>query len=101
LDRGSAQGCSRQGRAAQGGGRDSVDGADGPGSDKTPDFVKSLPIWKALDENTIVAFGMNGQALPHFNGFPARLVVPGWTATYWMKHLVTIERRPSPSTASG
>ena len=72
------------------------DGADGPVSDKTPDFVKSLPIWKALDENTIVAFRMNGQALPHFNGFPARLVVPGWTATYWMKHLVTIEAATKP-----
>ena len=37
------------------------DGADGPVSDKTPDFVKSLPIWKALDENTIVAFGVKGR----------------------------------------
>ncbi|MBV8504986.1 MAG: molybdopterin-dependent oxidoreductase [Alphaproteobacteria bacterium] len=68
-----------------------VNGADGPVTDKTPDFVKSIPLWKALDENTIVAHQMNGQPLPHFNGFPARLIVPGWTATYWMKHLVTIE----------
>lgn len=73
-----------------------VNGADGPVIDKTPDFVKSIPIWKALDENTIVAFQMNGQPLPHFNGFPARLVVPGWTATYWMKHLVAIEAATKP-----
>lgn len=73
-----------------------LNGADGPGIDKTPDFIKSIPIWKALDENTIVAFGMNGQPLPHFNGFPARLVVPGWTATYWMKHLVSIEAATKP-----
>jgi DMSO/TMAO reductase YedYZ molybdopterin-dependent catalytic subunit len=73
-----------------------VNGADGPVIDKTPDFIKSIPIWKALDENTIVAFQMNGQPLPHFNGFPARLVVPGWTATYWMKHLVTIEAATKP-----
>ena len=72
------------------------DGAHGPVSDKTPDFVKSLSIWKALDENTIVAFRMNRQPLPHFNGFPARLVDPGWTATYWMKHLVTIEAATKP-----
>ena len=39
-----------------------------------------------MDENTLVAYEMNGQPLPHFNGFPARLVVPGWTGTYWMKH---------------
>ena len=67
-----------------------LDGADGPVLDKTPDFVKSIPLWKALDDNTIIAFAMNGQPLPHFNGFPARLIVPGWTATYWMKHLTSI-----------
>jgi hypothetical protein len=33
---------------------------------------------------------MNGQSLPILNGFPARLVVPGWYATYWVKHLVEI-----------
>jgi DMSO/TMAO reductase YedYZ molybdopterin-dependent catalytic subunit len=67
-----------------------LDGADGPVLDKTPDFVKSIPLWKALDENTIIAFAMNGEKLPHLNGFPARLIVPGWTATYWMKHLTSI-----------
>jgi DMSO/TMAO reductase YedYZ molybdopterin-dependent catalytic subunit len=67
------------------------DGADGPVVDKTPDFRKSLPVWKALDETVIVAYEMNGAPLPHWNGFPARVVVPGWTATYWMKHLTTID----------
>jgi len=67
-----------------------VDGADGPVVDKTPDFVKSIPLWKALDENTIIATAMNGAPLPHWNGFPARLIVPGWTATYWMKHLTSV-----------
>ncbi|HJT07272.1 MAG TPA: molybdopterin-dependent oxidoreductase [Stellaceae bacterium] len=67
-----------------------VDGADGPVVDKTPDFVKSIPLWKAMDENTIIATAMNGAPLPHFNGFPARLIVPGWTATYWMKHLTSV-----------
>jgi DMSO/TMAO reductase YedYZ molybdopterin-dependent catalytic subunit len=71
-------------------------GADGPVLDKTPDFVKSIPIWKALDENTMIAHQMNDQPLPHFNGFPARLIVPGWTATYWMKHLVTIDAVTKP-----
>ena len=65
-------------------------GADSAVLDKTPDFVKSLPVWKAMDENTLVAFEMNGEALPHWNGFPARIVVPGWTATYWMKHVTSI-----------
>ena len=66
------------------------DGADAPVLDKTPDFVKSIPLWKALDENTSLAYQMNGQPLPHWNGFPVRAVVPGWTATYWMKHLTSI-----------
>ncbi|HLJ63617.1 MAG TPA: molybdopterin-dependent oxidoreductase [Stellaceae bacterium] len=73
-----------------------VDGADEPVLEQTPDFVKSLPVWKALDENTIVAYAMNGEALPHFNGFPVRLVVPGWTATYWMKHLTKIVGATKP-----
>jgi DMSO/TMAO reductase YedYZ molybdopterin-dependent catalytic subunit len=66
-------------------------GADGPAFEKTPDFIKSLPVWKAVDESTLVAYEMNGEPLPHFNGYPARLIVPGWTGTYWMKHLVTID----------
>ncbi len=73
-----------------------LNGADGPVLDKTPDFVKSIPVSKGLDENTIIAHQMNGQALPHFNGFPARLIVPGWTATYWMKHIVTIDAVTKP-----
>lgn len=67
------------------------DGADTGVTEKTPDFVKSLPMWKALDENTLIAWEMNGEPLPHWNGFPARLVVPGWTATYWVKHLTRIQ----------
>ncbi len=66
------------------------DGADGPVLDKTPDFVKSLPVWKAIEETTLVAYEMNGEPLPHWNGFPARIVVPGWTATYWVKHITSI-----------
>jgi DMSO/TMAO reductase YedYZ molybdopterin-dependent catalytic subunit len=71
-------------------------GADGPAYDKTPDFIKSLPIWKAIDESTLIAYEMNGEPLPHFNGFPARLVVPGWTGTYWMKHLVSVTALTKP-----
>jgi DMSO/TMAO reductase YedYZ molybdopterin-dependent catalytic subunit len=74
-------------------------GADGPVLDATPDFVKSLPAWKALDENTLVAYEMNGEPLPHWNGFPARIVVPGWTATYWMKQVVSIKALPQPLTS--
>lgn len=72
------------------------DGADGAVLDKTPDFVKSIPAWKAMDENTLLAYEMNGEPLPHWNGFPVRVVVPGWTATYWMKHLTSIQAVSQP-----
>ncbi|MBV8974380.1 MAG: molybdopterin-dependent oxidoreductase [Sinobacteraceae bacterium] len=70
-------------------------GADGPLLPATPDFLKSLPVDRALDEHTLIAYEMNGQPLPHWNGAPARLVVPGWTGTYWMKHLTDIRIQPT------
>ncbi len=72
------------------------DGADRPALDVTPDFIKSIPVWKAVDENTIIAYAMNGEPLPHHNGYPARLIVPGWTATYWMKQVVSIQALRKP-----
>jgi sulfite dehydrogenase len=73
-----------------------LDGADAPPLESTPDYKKSIPLWKAQDEDTLIAYEMNGEPLPHWNGFPARLVVPGWTATYWVKHLTGIEVWPEP-----
>jgi len=71
-------------------------GADSAVLPATPSFVKSLPMERALDESTLIAFEMNGEPLPHWNGAPARLVVPGWTGTYWMKHLTQIRIEPKP-----
>ncbi len=71
-------------------------GADGPAVDKTPDFIKSIPAWKAIEETTLIAYEMNGQPLPHLNGFPARIIVPGWTGTYWMKHVISINALTKP-----
>lgn len=73
-----------------------VDGADGAPLTGTPDFVKSIPLTKALEDSTIIAHRMNGDALPHYNGFPARLILPGWTGTYWMKHLTSIRAATKP-----
>ena len=66
-----------------------ADGADAP-TLTGPDFVKSLPMWKALDADTLIALEMNGEPLSRWHGAPARLVVPGWTATYWVKSLTRI-----------
>jgi hypothetical protein len=71
-------------------------GGDGPVLDKTPYFIKSLPVWKALEETTLIAYEMNGVPLPHWHGFPARIVVPGWTGTYWVKHLSSITATTRP-----
>lgn len=73
-----------------------LDGADGPVLDKTPDFVKSLPAAKASDPDVLIAYEMNGKPLPHWNGFPARVIVPGWTGTYWMKHIQSIQAVSTP-----
>lgn len=71
-------------------------GADQPVMPGTPPFQKSLPMDKALDRDTILALAMNDAPLPLLNGYPVRLVVPGWTGTYWMKHLASIEVSTQP-----
>ncbi len=66
-------------------------GLDQPVTDGTADFKKSLNLGDAMKEEVIVAHSMNGEPLPWLNGFPLRLVVPGWYATYWVKMLSDIE----------
>jgi len=72
------------------------DGADSGVTDKTPDFIKSIPTWKAIEETTLIAYEMNGAPLPHLHGFSARLILPGWTGTYWMKHVTSIKAVTKP-----
>jgi hypothetical protein len=64
--------------------------------DGAPDFVKSLDIDHARDGEVMLAYQMNGEQLPLLNGFPLRLVVPGWYSTYWMKMLNDIEVLNAP-----
>jgi DMSO/TMAO reductase YedYZ molybdopterin-dependent catalytic subunit len=55
------------------------------------DFVKALDVRHAMDGEVMIAYQMNGQDLPFLNGFPVRLIVPGYYGTYWIKHLSDIE----------
>jgi DMSO/TMAO reductase YedYZ molybdopterin-dependent catalytic subunit len=73
------------------------DGLDKPAFPSVPDFVKSLDVTRVIeDPDVLVAYQMNGAPLPMLNGYPARLVVPGWYATYWVKHLTAIELVDQP-----
>ena len=51
---------------------------------ETPVFTKSLSVSHAMDGDVLVAYEMNGQPIPMLNGYPLKLVVPGWYATYWI-----------------
>jgi DMSO/TMAO reductase YedYZ molybdopterin-dependent catalytic subunit len=72
------------------------DGLDAPPAPSVPDFVKALAVDHAMGGEVMIAWGMNGADLPWLNGFPLRLVVPGWFGTYWVKHLARIEVRAQP-----
>jgi DMSO/TMAO reductase YedYZ molybdopterin-dependent catalytic subunit len=71
-------------------------GLDEPVVDDAPDFMKSLDIDHARDGEVMLAYQMNGEQLPLLNGFPLRLVVPGWYSTYWIKMLSDIEVLDKP-----
>jgi len=74
-------------------------GLDEPPLQSSPPFEKPLPLDYALNGDAFIAYEMNGQPLPMLNGFPIRLVVPGWFATYWVKSLsqITVQTEPLKS----
>lgn len=67
-----------------------TNGAD-VGVAQTPDFIRSMPMRKVLDPATLIALDMNGQPIPSIHGGPARLIVPGWDGTSWVKWVVSID----------
>ncbi|MET0382478.1 MAG: molybdopterin-dependent oxidoreductase [Burkholderiaceae bacterium] len=66
-------------------------GLDTPVLPTTPDFRKALDIDHATLGDALIAWQMNGADLPMLNGYPVKLVVPGYFGTYWVKHLSEIE----------
>jgi DMSO/TMAO reductase YedYZ molybdopterin-dependent catalytic subunit len=73
-------------------------GMDEPVVPDAPDFMKSLDIDHARDGEVMLAYAMNGEQFPLLNGFPLRLIVPGWYSTYWVKMLNDIEVLDQPDT---
>ena len=74
----------------------SFDGLDTAVMPDTPDFVKALDVEQATGGDILIAHTMNGEDLPMLNGYPLRLVVPGYYSTYWVKHLnqITVLDKP-------
>jgi len=72
------------------------EGAERPALPVTPQFQKSLKLDVATDPNVILAYQMNGADLPVLNGYPLRLIVPGYFGTYWVKALNDIEVLTEP-----
>jgi DMSO/TMAO reductase YedYZ molybdopterin-dependent catalytic subunit len=58
---------------------------------KVPPFVRSIPLEKALDADTLVATHMNAAPLTKHHGFPARALVPGWIGAASCKWLTEIK----------
>jgi DMSO/TMAO reductase YedYZ molybdopterin-dependent catalytic subunit len=71
-------------------------GLDDPVVAEAPKFMKPLDIDHARDGEVMLAFQMNGEQLPLLNGFPVRLIVPGWYADYWVKMLSDLEVLDAP-----
>ncbi|HEV3117177.1 MAG TPA: sulfite oxidase, partial [Gemmataceae bacterium] len=71
-------------------GADSGSEADHP--ERMP-FARSLPLAKALDADTLLAYRMNGEPLEPVHGFPLRLFVPGWygvASVKWLQRIVAL-----------
>src|ERR1700752_4465849 len=58
---------------------------------KVPPFIRSIPIEKALDSDTLIATHMNGAPLTKHHGFPARALAPGWIGAASCKWLTEIK----------
>jgi DMSO/TMAO reductase YedYZ molybdopterin-dependent catalytic subunit len=60
-----------------------------------PDFIRQVPIEKAMHPDTLIAYDMNGEPIAPLHGFPLRSIVPGWEGAYsvkWLNNLRVIDR---------
>ena len=71
-------------------------GLDTPVLPSTSDFIKALDLDVAMNPDVLLAWAMNGTDIPLLNGYPLKLIVPGYFGTYWVKHLSEIEVIDAP-----
>jgi DMSO/TMAO reductase YedYZ molybdopterin-dependent catalytic subunit len=60
------------------------------GATDRPSIARGMRIAKAMDEDTLIAFRLNGQPIPHIHGAPVRLITPGWPGSLSQKWLTRI-----------
>jgi sulfite oxidase len=60
------------------------------GDPKRSALSRGVPLKKLMDDNNLIAWGMNGQPLENVHGFPVRLVIPGWPGSVSSKWLTRI-----------
>ena len=66
------------------------DGSDKPPTPQAPDFIRSVPRWKAMEEHTMLAWDMGGKPISHLHGGPVRGIVPGFVGSASIKWLERI-----------
>ena len=80
-------------RPRAGGRHIAFDGADKPPTPQAPDFIRSVPMWKAMAPQTMLAFEMGGKPIPHLHGGPVRVLVPGFVGSAsikWLERIIVL-----------
>lgn len=76
-----------------------VEGADKPALESVPPFIRSIPLSKMMEKDTLIALKMNREPLPILHGGPLRLILPNWYGQNWIKWLkkLTLTEAEDPS----
>ncbi|MFC0388708.1 sulfite oxidase [Muricoccus vinaceus] len=62
---------------------------------------RGMPVAKAMEDTTLIAFRLNGQPIPQLHGYPLRMVTPGWPGSLSQKWLTRVMLRATPHDGPG
>lgn len=71
-------------------------GADFGALPTIPKVARSVPLWKAMEEHSMLVYGMNDGPLPVVHGAPMRVMIPGWAGSASVKWVAGIEVLNAP-----